>query len=141
WDDEHMVAIARAFAEGREEGGHSGTKLGLTRYAFVVDRESEIEDRIAELVHGWRIHAQLHDFSQHADAIGQVPSRVQSEEPSSEALRRLLLIGTAEQVEEKLCVYRDAGVDLVNLNMSFGSEHERVLDSMRAFQPIIERFA
>lgn len=141
WDNEHVKTVARAFHEGKAEGGHEGIKLGMTRYSLIVDRESEIEDRLRELVHGWRIHAQLHDFRQNADAIGRVPSRVQENEPTIEELRRDMLIGTAEQVEEKLGLYADAGVDLMNLNQSFGADHERVLDSTRAFAPIIESFA
>jgi alkanesulfonate monooxygenase SsuD/methylene tetrahydromethanopterin reductase-like flavin-dependent oxidoreductase (luciferase family) len=141
WDDEYVATVARAFAAGREEGGHTGTKLGLTRYSLIVESESDIDARIDELVYGWRIHAQLHDFAQNSDAIGRVSSRPQEKEPSREELKRTMLIGTAEQVAEKLEFYESVGVDLVNLNQSFGAEHERVLDSTRAFAPIIEKFS
>lgn len=141
WGDDQVAAVAKAFAAGQEEGGHSDTKLGLTRYSFIVDKESEIEDRLDELVYGWRIHSQLHNFAENADSIGRVPSRPQPDEPTREELRKTLLIGTAEQVAEKLEFYASAGVSLVNLNLSFGSDHERVLDSIRAFAPIIDAYA
>ncbi|MCU1439670.1 MAG: class flavin-dependent oxidoreductase [Rhodoglobus sp.] len=141
WDDEHVANVAKAFAEGQAEGGHTDTKLGLTRYSLIVDKESEIDDRIDELIHGWRIHAQLHDFVQNSDAIGRVTSRPQPSEPTRDEVRRTLMIGTAEQVTEKLEFYASVGVSLVNLNQSFGSSHERVLESTAAFAPIIEQFA
>jgi alkanesulfonate monooxygenase SsuD/methylene tetrahydromethanopterin reductase-like flavin-dependent oxidoreductase (luciferase family) len=140
WDDEHVATIAKAFKEGQEEGGHSDTKLGLTRYSMIVEKESEIDDRLEELVYGWRIHQQLHDFSQNSDAIGRVASKPQQNEPTLADLRKSLMIGTAEMVAEKLDFYREVGVSLVNLNQSFGSEHGRILDSTRAFAPIFESF-
>ncbi|MFG1955623.1 LLM class flavin-dependent oxidoreductase [Micromonospora sp. NPDC048830] len=137
WDDAHASKVIESFKRGQARAGLTGqTQLGLTRYAFVVDDEAEVEPRLQEILEGWRIHRQLHDFTQNADPRGVVKPVPGPDEPSLDDLRRTLLVGTPDQVREKMRFYRDAGVDILNLNLTFGAPQDLTLRSIKLFGEI-----
>ncbi|GAA2584355.1 LLM class flavin-dependent oxidoreductase [Dactylosporangium fulvum] len=139
WDDEHAMNVVEAFKRGQAKAGLVGqTQLGLTRYAFVVDDEAEVEPRLREILEGWRIHRQLHDFTQNADPRGVVRPVPGPDEPTLDDLRRILLVGTPDQVREKMRFYRDAGVDILNLNLTFGAPQDLTLRSIELFGQLAE---
>lgn len=140
WGDDHVASVMQAFRDGQEDGGSADTKLGITRFACLVDNEREVDERLEELLYGWRIHIQLHNFDKSADPRGVVASRPAAEEPELAQLRRNLLIGTEEHVAEKLEYYADLGVSVVNLNAAFGAEHAAALDGLRRFEPFIAKY-
>ncbi|GII67465.1 luciferase [Sphaerisporangium krabiense] len=137
WDDDHAAKVVEAFKRGQAKAGLAGrTQLGMTRYAFVVEDEAEVEPRLREILEGWRIHRQLHDFTQNADARGIVRPVPGPDEPTLDELRATLLVGTPGQVRDKMRFYRDAGVDLLNLNLTFGAPQELTLRSIELFGEI-----
>ncbi|MEV6120461.1 LLM class flavin-dependent oxidoreductase [Streptomyces sp. NPDC052077] len=133
WDDDHMRDVAGAFHRGKAQSGRDDTRLGVTRYAFLTQDGRETERRIENVLEGWRIHAQLHDFTQNADPLGRVLPAPQENEPTVDELRDRLFIGTRAEIEQKLRRYRDAGVDLINLNLVANASRESTLETITAF--------
>lgn len=140
WDDQRAREVAEAFGRGRERAiDGSSLKLGVTRYAFAVDDPAAVESVLTTVRDGWRIHAQLHDYAQTTDERGIVlPGGPVKDEPSLEQLRDMLLIGTREELTEKVMAYRDMGVSVLNLNSTFGVSEELTLRSIEIFGEIIQ---
>lgn len=137
WDDDHMRDVAAAFHRGKAESARDDAKLGVTRYAFLTKDDKETAEHIEKVLEGWRIHAQLHDFTQNADSLGRVRPASQDNEPTVEDLRDRLFIGTREEMKAKLLRYRDAGVDLVNLNLVANASRERTLEAIGEFGSVL----
>ncbi|QBI20542.1 LLM class flavin-dependent oxidoreductase [Egibacter rhizosphaerae] len=133
WDVEHMRNVVASFREGQRRGGATANHIGITRYAFICPDDAAVWRNLEELREGWRIHQQLHDFSQNADECGIVRPQVQAEEPTLEAMRERLLVGTYEEVLDKTRLYRDAGVDILNLNVTFGADQEQTIRAIQQF--------
>ncbi|MEV4000361.1 LLM class flavin-dependent oxidoreductase [Streptomyces halstedii] len=137
WDDDHMRTVAEAFHRGKAQSSRDDARLGVTRYAFVTRDDKETEQRIEEVLEGWRIHAQLHDFTQNADPLGRVRPAPQENEPTVDDLRDRLLIGTGDEIKEKLRRYRDAGVDMINLNLVGGAPRDETLETIGRFGELL----
>lgn len=131
WDDNHLEDVAAAFVRGKERAPEgSSPKLGVSRYAFAVDSKSDVEPILQELLQGWRIHQQLHDFTHNADERGIVKPVHQKDEPSLSQLRNLLLIGTTSDIVEKIKVYKRLGIDVLTMNGCFDAPHDMTLRSI-----------
>jgi alkanesulfonate monooxygenase SsuD/methylene tetrahydromethanopterin reductase-like flavin-dependent oxidoreductase (luciferase family) len=128
WDEEHIRNVVAAFRKGLERReGVAGPrpKLMISRYAAVADNEREVQMRLEDLLEHWRVHKQLHDYTQGPDnGRGVIEPRVQQEEPTLEEMRRNVLIGTEGELFEKADFYRNLGVDVLSVNPGFGIPHD-----------------
>lgn len=141
WDENHLSDVVQAFQTGRDESGRSDTRFAVTRFASIVESEEEVDEVIDSLLHGWRIHMRLHDYTDNADGRGVVTSKPHPSEPSRDLMKRNLLIGTKQQVMDRVGEYAELGVDILNLNVSTGLSHEKTLEGLSQFGDIFKEFA
>ncbi len=123
---------AEAFFKGAAEAGPAGEKLRLSmlRAAFVAADEADAEEKV-RLAHGyWRRFSNVRETP--GDIRGGAITPIEIAD-SFEDIRNVLLVGTAEQVTEKLRLYADCGVHEVNLNMNIGATPEETLASIERF--------
>jgi alkanesulfonate monooxygenase SsuD/methylene tetrahydromethanopterin reductase-like flavin-dependent oxidoreductase (luciferase family) len=106
-------------------------KLGILRGAWVAETEEKAARHVETALINHRINQRLHHFTQKADPRGYVEPEPIDNEPSREDIYENLLMGTPDQVLEKLQAYEDAGVDEVLLMFDFGAPHEEVMESMQ----------
>jgi len=143
WDVERAREVAAAFHRGREraEGGGAAQRLGMTRYALALDDEADVMPILQTVLDGWRVHIQLHNYTQNADPRGVVTSRPDPNEPTLAQLREMLLIGTPDELVRKVALYRDMGLSVLNLNSTFGAPEDLTLRSIELFAEINEKVA
>jgi alkanesulfonate monooxygenase SsuD/methylene tetrahydromethanopterin reductase-like flavin-dependent oxidoreductase (luciferase family) len=141
WDNEHIRGIAEAFARGvaRREPGLPRPQLMVSRYAAIAESESLIDLAVGQLLQHWRVHRQLHDYTQNADARGIIEPIVGTDEPTPEQIRANLLFGTPDEVAEKLAFYEEVGFDMVTINPTFGIGHRFALDTVETFGALMAR--
>jgi alkanesulfonate monooxygenase SsuD/methylene tetrahydromethanopterin reductase-like flavin-dependent oxidoreductase (luciferase family) len=145
------------YEEGLEEGGHDADTrerlrrdLGVWRHVYVGETQAEAEDHLAEAV----LHTRRHML--HARAAYNPPDfRVDPaflnpfNDPAvsdAEAVRWSLetgaVCGTPARVAEQVAQLRDAGVQHVLCQFTFGYlTHDRIMASMRRFaEQVMPRF-
>lgn len=132
WDSDHASSIADAFHRGRSKAPQgTSPKLGMSRYGFAVSDPTETDARLQDMRDGWRIHRQLHDYTQNADPRGVVVPKVGENEPTLDEMRENVMIGTADQIRPKMEFYQSLGVDVLTINGCFGAPHEDTLRSIK----------
>ena len=137
----HMLEQVDAFRRGKEALGLAGAHLTLSllRIAFVAKDEHDKRAKL-ELAHG---------YYQRFDNVFTGPGLVShgAIEPlppklSVEELAENLLIGTPEELIDKLAIYAEAGIDETILNMNIGASQEETLTSIRRFaEEILPKFS
>ncbi len=130
---EHMLEQVNAFTRGRDELGAAGSHLTLSllRPGFVVSNEAEKRQK-AELAYGYY---QRFD-NVYVNGPGIVENgAIRPIEPhlSVDELMENLLIGTPQELIDKLSVYAEAGVDETIMNMNLGSPQGEILEGMQRF--------
>lgn len=130
---EHMLEQVSAFTRGRDELGAAGTHLTLSllRVCFVAENEAD-KRRKAELAYGYyerfdNVHVWGPGIVEHG-VIKPLPPKLSVDE-----LMENTLIGTPEELIEKLSVYAEAGVDETIVNMNIGASQAETLDGMQRF--------
>jgi flavin-dependent trigonelline monooxygenase, oxygenase component len=127
--------VASVFQEAREKAGRAAgeVKLGVSRHAFVVEHEAEIAPLLERVQRLHRIHTHMHNHTAPLDSRGYVPDLPIDDAPTDAELREWLLIGTADEVRDKLHGYQDLGIDHVALWMDFGAAQEQICRSIELF--------
>lgn len=130
-----LEVLTTAFHEGREEAGarRGAQQLTVLRAGFVSESEAEIEERVEEALINHRINQRLHYFTQNADVSGVVEPEPLESEPTPAEVRENLLIGTPDEVLDKVRQYDALGVDQLMVQFDYGPDHEAVRRSMRLF--------
>lgn len=127
----HMLEQVGAFTRGRDELGAAGSHLTLSllRVGFVAQDEAD-KRRKAELAYGY--YERFDNL--HVGGPGIVENGVIKPLPptlSVEELMQNTLIGTREELIDKLGEYAEAGVDETIVNMNIGASQQETLDSMQ----------
>jgi alkanesulfonate monooxygenase SsuD/methylene tetrahydromethanopterin reductase-like flavin-dependent oxidoreductase (luciferase family) len=132
---ERVQHVCDVFHNTREEIGvpRGQQMLGILRGTWVAETEREARKHVETALVNHRINQRLHHFTQRADPKGYVYPEPLEQEPSADEIYENLLMGTPEQVLEKLEAYQEAGVDEVLLMFDFGAPHEEVMASMELF--------
>jgi flavin-dependent trigonelline monooxygenase, oxygenase component len=134
-DMDRVRAVCDLFHGTREALGvaRDEQKLGILRGAWVGETEEDAARHVETALVNHRINQRLHHFTQKADPRGYVEPEPLESEPSAEEIYENLVMGTPDQVLEKLQAYEDAGADELLLMFDFGAPHEEVLASMKLF--------
>tara|TARA_Y100000748_G_scaffold171420_1_gene143583 strand:- start:1146 stop:2201 length:1056 start_codon:yes stop_codon:yes gene_type:complete len=104
--------------------------LSLSRVAFLAQSEKEKEERIKEA------HAYYSRFDNVYTGPGIVENGMIKPLPRNQTIDELaesLLICTKQEMIEKLKPYADLGIDRVILNINFGTNPKKILDSLKRF--------
>jgi len=128
---EAMLEQVHAFRRAKEEMGSAGAHLtlSLSRVAWLA-RDAAEKQRMVE----W-----AHDYYSRFDNVYTGPGIVQGgaiaplpRKQTIEELEQNLVIGTRQEMIDKLSVYAEAGVDEIIFNQNIGVSNEETLDNMRA---------
>ncbi len=140
-DHKHMLEQVDAFNRGktdRDDGGKDLT-LTLSRVGFLARDAADAKRKVA----------QAHDYYSRFDNVFTGPGIVTNgmieplpRKQTAEELGESLLIGTPQQLIDKLAPYAEAGVDRVIVNINFGMEQSEQLDCIQQFaEEVMPHFA
>lgn len=118
----------RAKAEMGEDGAH--LTLTLSRVGFVTQSEADRQRKAAAA------HRYYGRFDNVFTGPGLVDHGMIRELPHAQSVDELaksLLIGTPQQVIDKLAPYAELGIDRVIINPNFGCDASETLDSLQCF--------
>ncbi len=128
---EAMLDQVNAFRDAKEEMGAAGQHLtlSLSRVAWLCRDEAE-KRRMVE----W-----AHDYYSRFDNVYTGPGIVTGgaiaplpRQQTIEELERNLVIGTRQEMIDKLAIYAEAGVDEIIFNQNIGVSNAETLDNMYA---------
>jgi alkanesulfonate monooxygenase SsuD/methylene tetrahydromethanopterin reductase-like flavin-dependent oxidoreductase (luciferase family) len=127
-----LVDQVSSFNKAKNEMGRFGKDLtlSLSRVAFLAQSEKEKEERIKEA------HAYYSRFDNVYTGPGIVENGMIKPLPRKQTIDELaesLLICTKQEMIEKLKPYADLGIDRVILNINFGTNAKKILDSLKRF--------
>ena len=127
-----LVDQVSSFNKAKNEMGRFGKDLtlSLSRVAFLAQSEKEKEERIKEA------HAYYSRFDNVYTGPGIVENGMIKPLPRNQTIDELaesLLICTKQEMIEKLKPYADLGIDRVILNINFGTNAKKILDSLKRF--------
>jgi len=127
-----LVDQVSSFNKAKNEMGQFGKDLtlSLSRVAFLAQSEKEKEERIKEA------NAYYSRFDNVYTGPGIVENGMIKPLPRKQTIDELaesLLICTKQEMIEKLKPYADLGIDRVILNINFGTNPKKILDSLKRF--------
>ena len=127
-----LVDQVSSFNKAKNEMGRFGKDLtlSLSRVAFLAQSEKEKEERIKEA------HTYYSRFDNVYTGPGIVENGMIRPLPRNQTIDELaesLLICTKQEMIEKLKPYAELGIDRVILNINFGSNAKKILDSLQRF--------
>ena len=127
-----LVDQVSSFNKAKNEMGRFGKDLtlSLSRVAFLAQSEKEKEERIKEA------HTYYSRFDNVYTGPGIVENGMIKSLPRNQTIDELaesLLICTKQEMIEKLKPYAELGIDRVILNINFGSNAKKILDSLQRF--------
>jgi len=127
-----LVDQVSSFNKAKNEMGRFGKDLtlSLSRVAFLAQSEKEKEERIKEA------NAYYSRFDNVYTGPGIVENGMIKPLPRKQTIDELaesLLICTKQEMIEKLKPYADLGIDRVILNINFGTNAKKILDSLKRF--------
>jgi len=127
-----LVDQVSSFNKAKNEMGRFGKDLtlSLSRVAFLAQSEKEKEERIKEA------NAYYSRFDNVYTGPGIVENGMIKPLPRKQTIDELaesLLICTKQEMIEKLKPYADLGIDRVILNINFGTNPKKILDSLKRF--------
>lgn len=120
-----------AFTEGRDELGAAGTDLtlSLSRVAYLTESAAD-HRRIVDAAH--RYYGRFDNVFTGPGLVDRGRIRELPHPQSADELAASLLIGPASELVDRLAEYREVGVDRMILNINFGVDQARTLDTIRA---------
>jgi alkanesulfonate monooxygenase SsuD/methylene tetrahydromethanopterin reductase-like flavin-dependent oxidoreductase (luciferase family) len=126
---EAAKAQAEAFHKGAAEapGGGRGQRLSMLRMAYVARDRKDLREKL-EIAHA-NHRRFVNVFTTPGTVVAGAITPVDVPE-TVEDMANVLVIGTVEEVIEKLNRYAATGIHDLLLNMSFGASHRDVMDSM-----------
>lgn len=127
--------VARTFHNRREMNGLSrdDVQLGISRPTFITRDPERIRRRIEEAGTLHQIHTHMHNFTENADRRSYVAPKPVPDMPTAEDIRTGMLLGSGEQILERIEHYHELGIDEIHLGMGFGAPQEEILDSIQEF--------
>ena len=130
-------AFFRGAAEARDKAAN--TRLSMLRVGYVARDEADAEEKRV-MAHGYyRRFTNMFETPGTIDRGSIDPIEI---EQSPEELGESLLVGTTEQVIEKLQIYAAAGIHEINLNMNIGATPAETLESIERFAAeVMPRFS
>ncbi len=122
----------QAFHNGCNERGTSGGKqrISVLRVGFAASNDQDA-GRVKELAHGYYKRFD-NVFTGPNEIVGGAITPLPREQTVAE-LAENLLVGTPDELVEKLAPYAEAGIDEVNLNMNIGAGQAETLEAMQRF--------
>jgi alkanesulfonate monooxygenase SsuD/methylene tetrahydromethanopterin reductase-like flavin-dependent oxidoreductase (luciferase family) len=100
---------------------------------YVAEREEDAFRKAKDVVINHRIGTRLHDYSQNSNSRGYVAPDPNDDDPDEKEIFDNLLMGTPDQVLEKVEAFDRAGLDHLSLFSHFGPGHEDYIQSMELF--------
>jgi alkanesulfonate monooxygenase SsuD/methylene tetrahydromethanopterin reductase-like flavin-dependent oxidoreductase (luciferase family) len=136
-----VQSVCDIFHGAREEIGvaRGEQRLGMLRGAYVAETEAEAREVLEDAIIAHRINQRLHYFTQNSNKHGYVQPEPVQNEPTPDEIYENLLIGTPDQVLEKLEMYHEAGIDDMLLNFDFGPPTDKVMRSLGLFADEVMR--
>ena len=89
--------------------------------------------RLYDVVMNHRIGTRLHDFTQTANPRAYVAPESNDDDPTQQEVYDNLLMGTPDEVLEKVYAFDEAGLDHLSLFSHFGPGHEDAVRSLKLF--------
>ncbi|MCH9037238.1 MAG: LLM class flavin-dependent oxidoreductase [Chloroflexi bacterium] len=131
----HIQRICDAFHEAREAlaNPRGVQRIGMSRMFYVAEREEDAFRKAKDVVINHRIGTRLHDYSQNSNSRGYVAPDPNDDDPDEKEIFDNLLMGTPDQVLEKVEAFDRAGLDHLSLFSHFGPGHEDYIQSMELF--------
>lgn len=103
-------------------------RFSMLRIGYVSESRMDVEDKLGLALENHRRFVNVYNTPGTVTDGAIVPMDVQE---TVEDIRENLLIGTPDEVIEKLRFYADLGIHEIQLNMNFGATHEEVLTAQR----------
>ncbi|MFC6236327.1 LLM class flavin-dependent oxidoreductase [Longivirga aurantiaca] len=127
--------VAGTFHNRREMNGLSRdeVQLGISRPTFITKDPDRIRRRIEEAGTLHQIHTHMHNFTENADPRSYVAPKPVPDMPTAEDIRTGMLLGSGEQILERIERYHELGIDEIHLGMGFGAPQAEILDSIQEF--------
>lgn len=127
-----LIDQVSAFNRAKEESGSQGKEITLTlsRVAHVAKTEASRKTKLQQA------HRYYGRFDNIFTGPGQVDKGMVRELPCNTPIDELgdsLLIGSPQEIIDKLSPYAELGIDRVILNQNFGLAPEETLDSIQCF--------
>ena len=128
----HVLEQINAFHRGKEALGHAGSHLtlSLSRIGLLTRNEA----------HKQRALQAAHHYYSQFDNVFTGPGIVERgfiaalpREQTIEELGENLLIGSSQEIADKLSLYAENGVDRFVLNPNFGASQSEMLDTIQRF--------
>ena len=119
---------SEAFFSARPQGGQQ--KFSMLRIGFVSESCDEVEEKLGLALENHRLFMNVYTTPGKVENGGIVPMEVAE---TIDDIRENLLIGTPEELIEKLRIYERLGIHEIQMNMNFGPSHRDVLASQQLF--------
>ena len=131
----HIQRICDAFHQGREESGHARgqQRVGMSRMYYVAETKEEAFAKTQDVIINHRIGTRLHDYTQNSNPRAYVAPESNDDDPSEQEVYDNLLMGTPDEVLEKVYAFDRAGLDHLSLFTHFGPGHEDMMRSLKLF--------
>jgi alkanesulfonate monooxygenase SsuD/methylene tetrahydromethanopterin reductase-like flavin-dependent oxidoreductase (luciferase family) len=120
------------FKRAKAEMGQAGDDLtlSLSRVGFVTRHEA---DRSRKIAAAERYYAKFDNLFTGPGLVDGGMARELPRKQSREELAESLLIGTPQEMVDKLAPYAELGIDRVIMNPNFGSDAQETLDGIQCF--------
>lgn len=131
---------ASAFHDGKRDAGGKvdDRRLSMLRMLYVAKDRTDAREKIEIAYENHRRFCNVFDTPGEVRDGAIVPIDVTE---SVDEVGRALLIGTADEVVDKLGAYEELKIDDLLLNMSFGASHGDVMAAMERFaRDVMPRF-
>jgi alkanesulfonate monooxygenase SsuD/methylene tetrahydromethanopterin reductase-like flavin-dependent oxidoreductase (luciferase family) len=105
-------------------------QFSMLRIGYVSESRGEIEDALGLALENHRRFVNVYTTPGTIEGGAIVPIDV---DETVEDIRENLLIGTPDEVADKLKIYADLGIHEIQMNMNFGARHHDVMRSQKLF--------
>lgn len=127
-----LIDQVTSFNKAKEEMGEEGAALtlSLSRVGFLIDSDA---DRKAKIEQANRYYSRFDNVFTGPGIVENGMVKPLPRKQSMDELAESLLIGTPEEIIDKLEPYRELGIDRVIINPNFGCDAQQTLDSLQRF--------
>ena len=130
-----------AFNRAKQEMGSEGEKLTLS-LSRVAHLATDRKDRARKIKAAHHYYGRFDNVFTGPGLVDRGVIRELSCDTPIEELGESLMVGTSEEVIEKLEPYAELGIDRLILNMNFGLDAQETLDSIQCFaEDVMPHFA
>lgn len=131
-DRNHFVSQVDAFNSAKDEMGAEGEDLtlSLSRLTFVTKSEA---DKQAKINAAQRYYSRFDNLFTGPGIVDNGVTRPLPRKQTSEELAENVLIGSPQEIVDKLAPYAELGVDRFIVNFCFETEASEALESIQSF--------